>query len=174
MKIEGLQELRAKRERVYQVLTDPEVLRRCIPGCERLEKTGENTYAVTLRAGVGSIKGLFTGNVRLEDLRPPSHYRLVVDGKGQPGFLKGSGDLDLEEQMDATVIKYQGDVQVGGTIASVGQRMIQGAAKMMASQFFTCIEAEAQTALGEPPPAHGFFRTALRWFSGWLRRIFRK
>jgi uncharacterized protein len=174
MKIEGTQELRAKRERVYQVLTDPEVLRRCIPGCERLEKTSENAYALTLRAGVGSIKGVFTGNVRLEDLRAPSHYRLAVDGKGQPGFLKGTGDLDLEEQGDATLIKYQGDVQVGGTIASVGQRMIQGAAKMIASQFFTAIEAEAQTETNEPPPKHGFFRTALRWFSGWLRRKFRK
>ena len=174
MKIEGTHELRAKRERVFQVLTDPDVLKRCIPGCERLEKTGENAYAATLRAGVGSIKGVFTGNVRLEDLRPPEHYRLVVDGKGQPGFLKGTGDLDLEEQADATIIKYTGDVQVGGTIASVGQRMIQGAAKMMASQFFTAIEAEAKTETGEPPPKHGFFRTALRWFSGWLRRTFRK
>jgi carbon monoxide dehydrogenase subunit G len=174
MKIEGTHELRVKRERVFQVLTDPEVLKRCIPGCERLEKTGENAYAATLRAGVGSIKGVFTGNVRLEDLRPPEHYRLVVDGKGQPGFLKGTGDLDLAEQADATVIKYAGDVQVGGTIASVGQRMIQGAARMMASQFFTAIEAEAKTETGEPPPKHGFFRTALRWFSGWLRRTFRK
>lgn len=174
MKIEGTHELRARRERVYQVLIDPEVLKRCIPGCERLEKTGENAYAATLRAGVGSIKGVFTGNVRLEDLRPPEHYRLVVDGKGQPGFLKGSGDLDLEEQDGATIIKYAGDVQVGGTIASVGQRMIQGAAKMMASQFFTAIEAEAKTKTGDPPPKHGFFRTALRWFSGWLRRTFRK
>ena len=174
MKIEGTHELRVKRERVFQVLTDPEVLKRCIPGCERLEKTGENAYAATLRAGVGSIKGIFTGNVRLEDLRPPEHYRLVVDGKGQPGFLKGTGDLDLEEQGDATIIKYTGDVQVGGTIASVGQRMIQGAARMMASQFFTAIEAEAKTETGEPPPKHGFFRTALRWFSGWLRRTFRK
>jgi carbon monoxide dehydrogenase subunit G len=174
MKIEGTHELRARRERVYRVLIDPEVLKRCIPGCERLEKTGENTYAATLRAGVGSIKGLFTGNVRLEDLRPPAHYRLIVDGKGQPGFLKGSGDLDLEEQNDATIIKYVGDVQVGGTIASVGQRMIQGAAKMMASQFFTAIEAEAKTETNDPPPKHGFFRTALRWFSGWLHRTLRK
>lgn len=174
MKIEGTHQLRAGRERVYQALTDPEVLRRCIPGCERLEKTGEDAYAVTLRAGVGSIKGLFTGSVRLEDLRPPAHYRLVIEGKGQPGFLKGAGDLDLEEQQGETLIKYRGDVQVGGTIASVGQRMIQGAAKMMASQFFTAIEAEAQTEKGEPPPEHGFFRTALRWFSGWLRRIIRK
>lgn len=166
--------MRAARERVYQSLTDPAVLARCIPGCEHLEKTGEDAYAATLRAGVGSIKGIFKGNVRLEDMRPPAHYRIVVDGKGQPGFLKGSGDLDLEQSEDgATVIKYTGEVQVGGTIASVGQRMIQGAAKMMATQFFTALEAEAQTATGDPPPKHGFFRTALRWCSGLLRRMFR-
>lgn len=174
MKIEGTHELRARRERVYQVLTDPEVLKRCIPGCERLEKTGEDSYAATLKTGVGSIKGVFTGNVRLEEMRAPEHYRLVVDGKGQPGFLKGTGDLDLEEQGDSTLIKYAGDISVGGTIASVGQRMIQGAARMMASQFFTAIEAEAKTPAGESPPKHGFFRTALRWFSGWLHRTFRR
>jgi carbon monoxide dehydrogenase subunit G len=173
MKIEGKQELRAKRERVYQALIDPAVLQRCIPGCERLEKTGENTYSTTMRTGVGSIKGVFTGNVKLEDMQPPSHYRITVDGKGQPGFLKGSGDLDLEEVDGATVVNYKGDVQVGGTIASVGQRMIQGAAKMMATQFFTAIEAEANTEANEPPPEHGFFRTALRWFSGWIRRLFK-
>ena len=173
MKIEGTQELHAKRERVFQALTDPAVLQRCIPGCERLEKTGENAYSTTLRAGVGSIKGVFTGNVRLEDVRPPEHYRIVVDGKGQPGFLKGSGDIDLEERDQITVVTYKGDVQVGGTIASVGQRMIQGAARMMATQFCTAIEAEAKAELDEPPPKHGFFRTALRWFSGWLRRTFK-
>ena len=147
------------------------MLQRCIPGCERLEKTGENSYSVTIRAGVGSIKGVFTGTVRLEDMRPPEHYRIVVEGKGAPGFLKGTGDLDLEARGDTTIIKYTGELQVGGTIASVGQRMIQGTAKMMASQFFTALEAEARTAPDEPPPKHGFFRTALRWFSGWLRRL---
>lgn len=175
MKIEGTHEARAARERVYQALTDPDVLQRCIPGCERLEKTGENSYAATLRAGVGAIKGVFNGSVRLEDMRPPEHFRMIVEGKGQPGFLKGTGDLDLEEREGGgTTIKYSGDVQVGGTIASVGQRMIQGAAKMMASQFFTALEAEAQTAPDEPPPKHGFFRTALRWFSGILRRALGK
>jgi uncharacterized protein len=174
MKIEGTHELRARRERVFQALTDPAVLQRCIPGCERLEKTGENSYSTTLKAGVGSIKGVFTGNVRIEDIQPPAHYRMVVDGKGQPGFLKGSGEIDLEERDQITVVRYKGDVQVGGTIAGVGQRMIQGAAKMMASQFFTAIEAEAQTEANEPPPKHGFFRTALRWLSGWLRRTFRR
>ena len=173
MKLEGTHFVNAPRDRVYQSLIDPEVLRRCIPGCERLEKTAENTYSTTIRAGVGTIKGVFTGTVKLEDMRPPEHYRIVVEGKGAPGFLKGSGNLDLEEQGEGTLIKYTGDLQLGGTIASVGQRMIQGTAKMMASQFFTALEAEAKTAPGEPPPKHGFFRTALRWFSGWLRRMFR-
>jgi uncharacterized protein len=172
MKIEGTHELRATRERVYQALIDPVVLQRCIPGCEKLEKTGENTFSTVLRTGVGSIKGVFSGQVTLQDMRPPSHYRISVEGKGQPGFVKGAGDLDLEEaDGGVTLIKYSGDVQVGGTIAGVGQRMIQGAAKMMASQFFTSIEAEARTEVHEEPAKHGFFRTALRWLSGWLRRV---
>ncbi len=174
MKIEGSQEVHAPRERVFQAMIDPEVLQRCIPGCEKLEKTGENSYSTTLRAGVGSIKGVFTGNVQLENLAPPSHLRLAVDGKGQPGFLKGTGDINLEEREGITVVSYDGDVKIGGTIAGVGQRMIQGAAKMMVAQFFTALEAEARTEAHEPPPKHGFFRTTLRWFSGLLRRLFRK
>lgn len=174
MKIEGTHELRAPRDRVFKELTDPAVLQRCIPGCERLEQTAENSYKVTMRAGVGSIKGVFTGNVRLEDVQPPARFRMVIDGKGQPGFLKGDGELDLEERDGATLVSYKGDVQVGGTIAGVGQRMIQGAAKMMASQFFTAVEAEAKAGAGEPPPKHGFFRTALRWLSGWLHRTFKR
>jgi len=174
MKLEGTHELRAPRARVYAALLDREVLMRCIPGCERLEQMGEHEYAATLRAGVGAIKGLFTGRVRLEDMRPPEHYRIVVDGKGQPGFLKGTGDLDLEEKDGGTLIRYAGDVQVGGTLASVGQRMIQGAAKMLATQFFTSLEVETQTQQGDPPPRHGFFRTALRVISGLLRNIFKR
>jgi uncharacterized protein len=172
VKLEGTHELDASRERVYQCLVSPEVLQRCIPGCEKLEQTAENTFAATIRAGVGSIKGLFNGTARLEDLREPEHLRIVVDSKGQPGFLKGSGDLDLEQTDSGTKVSYSGDVQVGGTIASVGQRMIQGTTKMMATQFFTSLAAEAKTAVGEPPPQHGFFRTALRWFSGFLKRMF--
>ena len=172
MKLEGSHQLDAPRERVYQSLVNPEVLQRCIPGCERLDKTAENIFAATIKTGVGSIKGVFTGTARLEDLREPEHLRLVVDGKGAPGFLKGSGDLDLETTDGGTKVTYAADVQVGGTIASVGQRMLQGTAKMMATQFFTSLAAEAKTQMGEPPPQHGFFRTALRWFSGWIKRFF--
>lgn len=174
MKLEGTHQLQAARDRVYQLLTNPEVLKRCIPGCERLEQTADNTFSATLKAGVGSIKGLFNGTVKLENLKPPEHFRMAVDGKGTPGFLKGTGDLDLTQDGETTVVSYKGDIRLGGTIASVGQRMIQATAKMMASQFFTALEAEASTAEGKPPPKHGFFRTTLRWFSGWLRRLFAK
>jgi hypothetical protein len=93
----------------------------------------------------------------------------VVEGKGAPGFLKGSGDLDLEQGENVTKVNYSGDIQISGTIASVGQRMIQGTAKMMAAQFFTCLGAEAKTEVGETPPQHGFLRTALRGSQGGSR-----
>src|SRR5258707_2849314 len=144
MKIEGTQELHAPGERVYAALTDPQVLQRCIPGCESLEKTGNDSYAVTIKAGIGAIKGTVKGNVRLEDMRAPEHYRIVVEGKGGPGFVKGSGDFDLEERGGVTLIKYTGEMQVGGAVAGVGQRMIEGAAKMMASRFFKALETEAK------------------------------
>jgi carbon monoxide dehydrogenase subunit G len=148
MKVEGTQQIRALRERVFQLLTDPEILRRCIPGCESLEKIEQDTYTATIKAGIGAIKGTFTGTVRLEDMRVPEHYRITVDGKGSTGFVKGSGDFNLEEEDGGTVIKYSGEMQVGGPIAGVGQRMVQAAAKMMAGKFFTTLDAETQTAAG--------------------------
>ena len=144
MKIAGTHRLSPPRERIYAALTDPEVLRRCIPGCESLEKTDLDTYDATLKAGVGAIKGKFKGSVRLEDMRPPEHYRIAVEAKGGPGFVKGSGDFDLEEQDSGTLIKYAGEMQVGGVIAGVGQRMIEAAAKMMAARFFAALEIEGK------------------------------
>lgn len=142
MKVDSTYELKAPRERVYAALTQPEVLRRAIPGCESLEKIDENVYAATLKSGIGAIKGTFKGDVHLEDMRPPEHYRIVVQGKGALGFAKGAADFDLEEKDGGTLIKYSGEMQIGGTIAGVGQRMISGAAKMMAGQFFAALEKE--------------------------------
>jgi len=145
MKINATYEIHAPRERVFEALTQPEILRRCIPGCESLEKIDENAYAATLKAGVGAIKGTFKGEVRLEDMRPPEHYRIVVQGKGAVGFAKGAADFDLEEKNGGTLIRYSGEMQIGGTIAGVGQRMIEGAAKMMAAKFFSTLEAQVKT-----------------------------
>lgn len=142
MKIAGTHEIPASRAAVFQALIDPHILQRCIPGCESLEQTAENTYIATMKAGVGAIKGTFKGNVRLEDMQPPVHYRMIVDGKGAPGFVKGTGDFSLEEQNGGTVIAYQGEMQVGGVIAGIGQRMIEAAAKMLAGQFFKTLANE--------------------------------
>jgi uncharacterized protein len=146
MKIDATYEIKVPRERVYAALVEPEILKRAIPGCESLEKIDENTYSAILKAGVGSIKGTFKGEVRLEDMRPPEHYRIVVKGKGAVGFAKGSADFDLEEKDGGTLIKYSGEMQTGGTIAAVGQRMIQGTAKMMAAKFFAGLEAEVKSS----------------------------
>lgn len=144
MKIEGSHRIKASRERVFQALTDPAVLQKCIPGCEELQKIGDNQYTAKLSTGVGSIKSVFTATITLDELMPPSHYKLIIEGKGQPGFVKGSGGFDLAEQDSGTEVKYSGEVNVGGLIASVGQRMLEGAAKMMASKFFSALEAETQ------------------------------
>src|SRR5262249_25059094 len=108
------------------------------------EQTAENQYTAKLSAGVGAIKGIFTATVTLQDITAPTHYKLVVEGKGQPGFVKGSGELNLSEEGDGTSIEFTGDVNVGGLIAGVGQRMIQGAARMMAGRFFNSLGEEAK------------------------------
>ena len=144
MKIHGIHEIRSTRERVFAALIDPQILQRCIPGCESLEQTEDNSYIATMKAGVGPVKGSFKGHVRLEDMQPPSHYRMIVDGKGGPGFVKGTGEFDLQESIGGTMIAYTGEMQVGGVIAGVGQRMIEAAAKMLAAQFFKTLDTEIE------------------------------
>jgi uncharacterized protein len=144
MKIEGSHTIPAPRDRVFAALTDPDVLQKCIPGCEELQKTADNQYSAKLSAGVGSIKAVFTATVCLEEVTPPTHYKLVVEGRAQPGFVKGTGSLDLTEQGNGTEIKYTGEVNVGGMLASVGQRMLQATANMLAGKFFSALEAETK------------------------------
>ncbi len=156
MKIEGTQKIEAPRDRVFAALVDPTVLQKCIPGCEQMEKTGENQYKAKLTAGVGPIKGSFNATITLEQITPPEHYKLVVEGKGQPGFVKGSGELNLKDAGDATEIQYTGEVNVGGLIASVGQRMIQSTANLLASRFFKALETEVKpSATAEPKLSTG-------------------
>lgn len=176
MKIEGTHTIHATRERLWKLMIDPEVIRRVVPGLESLEETPEGDYRMTMKAGVGAIKGVFTGTIRLAELREPEHYEMMVDGKGTVGFVKGGGALDLIDLGDATQVNYAGSVNVGGTIASVGQRMILSSARMMAGQFFTALEVEASAlekaeTTGEEvaPPKHNIFLTFLRW----LKRLFR-
>jgi carbon monoxide dehydrogenase subunit G len=144
MKLEGTHKIAASRERVFQALTDPAILQKCIPGCQEMEKTGEDQYKAKLSAGVGPVKGVFAATIALKDITAPSHFTLVVEGKGQPGFVKGSGSLNLTEEGDATNVQYSGDVNIGGMIATVGQRMIQATANLLAERFFKALEAETR------------------------------
>lgn len=144
MKIDGIHKIDAPREQIFDLLTNPLLLQKCIPGCEKMEKTGDNQYAARLSVGIGPIKGVFNAIVNLIELRRPEHYALTMEGKGQPGFVKGSGGLDFIPENGATTIHFTGDVNVGGLIASVGQRMIQSVGKMMAERFFVALENEAK------------------------------
>ena len=127
---------------VWDFLTDAHRISECLPGCEKLELTGDGTYDLQMRFGVGAISGVFTGSIRLHDLRPTSEYQMSVSGKGTPGFVNGDGTIQLTPDDTNTVLHYAGDVSAGGPIASLGQRMIGGAARMVIDQFFKCVSAK--------------------------------
>lgn len=137
MKIEGSYDFPASRDWVWQALLDPDRLSRAIPGCEKLEAAGPDEYRATLKVGVAAVKGTFEGKVRLSDLQPPTRYKMAVEGSGAPGFVRGEASMELSEVEGRTRVVYSADVQVGGLIAGVGQRMLGGVAKMMLDQFFS-------------------------------------
>ncbi len=137
MKIEGSYDLPAARDRVWQALQDPAQLATAMPGCETLEATGPGEYRATMKVGVAAVKGTFEGKVRLSDHEPPHRYKMAVEGSGGPGFLRGAAALELSEVAGGTRVAYSADVQVGGLIAGVGQRMLGGVAKMLLDQFFS-------------------------------------
>src|SRR5712691_1619585 len=136
MKLEGSHDIPVPRQRVWEAFLDPEQLRQAIPGCEKLEAVGNDEYKATMKIGVAAVKGTFEGKVRLSDKKPPDSYRLAVDGSGGPGFIRGETLITLSDVEGGTRVSYSADVQVGGLIAGVGQRMLGGVSKMMADQFF--------------------------------------
>jgi len=137
MKIEGAADIPAPRDKVWAAFLDPETLAQALPGCEKLEAIGPNEYKATMKVGVAAIKGTFEGKVKLSDLEPPNRYRMAVEGSGGPGFVRGAAGMQLSDVDGGTRVSYDADVQVGGLIASVGQRMLGGVTKMMLDQFFT-------------------------------------
>ena len=130
---------------VWGFLTDPNRIAQCLPGCEKLTQTGAETYDMEMRFGVGAISGVFRGSIRLDNLQPTSEYQMTVDGTGAPGFLKGEGTVHLTLGDTGTHLRYFGDVSAGGPIASLGQRMIGGAARMVIDQFFKCVAGKLST-----------------------------
>ena len=136
MKIAGSYTVPFPPERAYEMMQDPDVLALSIPGCESMEKIGENEYRMKMKMVLASLSGAFEGKVRLADQKPPSSFRMVVEGSGKIGFVKGDGLLTLTLKDGGTEVAYDGDAQVGGTMAAVGQRLIDATAKMMIKRFF--------------------------------------
>lgn len=136
MKISGSSFLALPPERAYEMMQDPEVLARAMPGCESLERIGPDEYKMKMKMALAAISGSFEGKIRIADQKPPSSFKLLVEGTGKIGFMKGEGLLNLAEAPGGTNVAYEGDVQVGGTMAAVGQRLIDGTAKMMIKKFF--------------------------------------
>ena len=137
MKIEGVSDIPAPRDRVWAAFLDPAVLAQALPGCDKLEAVAPGEFKAVMKVGVGAIKGTFEGKVRLSDQEPPRRYRMAVEGKGGPGFVRGEAVMELSDVEGGTRVTYDADVQVGGLIASVGQRMLGGVSRMMLDQFFS-------------------------------------
>ena len=153
MNISGSYTIPVARERAYALLQDPEILAKCMPGTERLVKTGENEYEMKMKMVIAALSGLFDGNVRIEDQNPSESFRLVVEGVGKIGFVRGSGLLTLTVVGESsTSVHYAGDVHVGGTIAAIGQRLLDSTSKMMIRKFF---EKLVQLAGAQPQPPVG-------------------
>jgi carbon monoxide dehydrogenase subunit G len=136
MKIEGSHDVPAPRQKVWDAFLNPEQLRQAIPGCEKLEALGNDEFKATMKIGIGAVKGTFEGKVKITEQNPPNSYRMAVEGSGGPGFMRGETLISLSDIEGGTRVSYTADVQVGGLIAGVGQRMLGGVSKMLADQFF--------------------------------------
>lgn len=157
MKLQGTHTFDAPRERVWRALLDPDVLARTLPGCEKLERVGDNEFRGALNVQVGPVKGQFQGTLVLTDVRPLEGYHMKLDGKGPAGFMNGEGDLRLTDAGSGTALAYDIDSQVGGRVAAVGQRLLESSAKSITRQGLEGLSREL-AAIGEteaasaPPP----------------------
>jgi carbon monoxide dehydrogenase subunit G len=142
MKLEGKYMFNAPPQKVWDVLLDMNTLKACMPGCESLEEIGPDEFEATLKIGVAAVKGTYSGKVQIRDKNPPNSYAMAIEGSGTPGFVKGEGALTLSDKGGKTEVHYTGEAQVGGLVASIGQRMIGGVAKLMVSQFFKALEKQ--------------------------------
>jgi uncharacterized protein len=137
MHIEGSYSLQGSQETVYASLMDPALLAICLPGCQELVAAADGTYNMKMKVALASLSGDFVGKVAMDELVPPASYRLRVEGAGRIGFLNGQGDLRLSPGEEGfTLVSYQGEVHTGGTIAAVGQRLVDTTARMMIKRFF--------------------------------------
>lgn len=149
MKIEGEYLFNGPREEVWKIVRDPEVLATALPGTQSLEQLSENEYEGEINVRIGPVGGEFAGRVVISDEVPPESCTMAVEGKGKPGFVKGTGNVQLiVQEEDKTLMKYEGDVQIGGRLASVGQRLIDTASKSMINQGLDTLDQALQARIG--------------------------
>jgi carbon monoxide dehydrogenase subunit G len=144
MEVSGDHKFSAPRQAVWQALLDPRALQASMPGCERFEEVGPQSYDLTIKVGIAAIKGTYTGNVKVVDPVENEHYRLVVSGHGKPGSVQGDATLTLSDEGTGTLVKYAGDVKAQGAIARLGSRLLGGAAKLMIGQFMKAMEKQVE------------------------------
>jgi hypothetical protein len=153
MDMTGQYRIPAPREQVWAALNDPETLKAALPGCESLEKLSDREFAATVVAKVGPVKAKFNGNVTLSNLNPPESYTISGEGKGgAAGFAKGGADVRLTEEGEITVLTYTAKADVGGKLAQLGSRLIDGTAKKMADEFFDNFSRQVAGPVPAPPP----------------------
>ena len=142
MKLAGQYILPAPPAKVWALLTDPNRLAKLLPGCERLDPDGPDRFKAAVKFGIAAISGKYAGIIEFAEKNPPNSMRMKLSGKGIPGFVDGVGHIELTEKGGQTELRYTGEAQVGGMIASVGQRMIEGAARKIVDQFFAAASEE--------------------------------
>jgi carbon monoxide dehydrogenase subunit G len=143
VKLAATYALAAPRDKVFAAITDPAALQQCIDGCEKMVKTSEGSYDAHLKLGLAGIKGSYVGKVQMKDVKPPESYTLHIEGKGGPGFVKGTAKITLSEKKPGhTELRCDADAQVGGMVAAVGSRLVEAAAKRMMDEFFKKFAAQ--------------------------------
>jgi len=140
VKLQATYTLPVSRQRLWELLLTPEDLQQCLPGCERLTQVGPDTYEATLTIGAAAVKGTYAGRLRILDQEPPIRCRLLIEGTGTPGFVRGEAVILLGEDAAGTTLTIDADAQVGGLIASVGQRMLAGVGRMLLGEFIKRVE----------------------------------
>jgi carbon monoxide dehydrogenase subunit G len=135
-------------DQVWALLMDTDRIASCLPGCKGLHPIGENRYEAELAVAVAAISGSFKGTITLEDLQPPRSYRLVVEGTGRPGFVKGQANVTLVPAGDRTTVQIEADAEAGGMIARVGQRLLDGVARMTMDRFYGCLVKQVEEGGG--------------------------
>jgi carbon monoxide dehydrogenase subunit G len=153
VKLAGEHRFAVSRERLWQALTDPTLLARVLPGCEPLEEIGRSSWRAAMTVAIGPVKGRFAGTLALFDLEPPERYRMKIDGTGQAGFLSGEGAVELHEVEGGSRLTYEVDAQVGGRIASVGQRLVESSGRVLAKQGLEGLERELAASVDDEPDA---------------------